>query len=74
MSLVGLKRIVDIVHGNGGKIAIQLAHAGRKSEVPNSVCVAPSAIAFNEECGVPVALTISEIKEIVQKMHNLFFS
>ena len=65
--ITGLKRIVDTVHGNGGKIAIQLAHAGRKSEVPNSTSVAPSAIAFNDECGVPAALTINEIKGIVQK-------
>ncbi len=65
--IAGLKRIVDTVHANGGKIAIQLAHAGRKSEVPNSVSVAPSAIPFNEECGMPLALTIGEIKEVVQK-------
>lgn len=65
--IVGLKRIVDIVHTNGGKVGIQLGHAGRKSEVPNSSCVAPSAIAFNEECGMPMALTVEEIQEIVQK-------
>lgn len=65
--IAGLKRIVDVVHTNGSKIAIQLAHAGRKSEVPNSLAVAPSAIAFNEECGTPAALTVGEIKEIVQK-------
>ena len=65
--ITGLKRIVDTVHNNGGKIAIQLAHAGRKSEVPNSTAVAPSSIAFNEECGVPAALTSNEIKAIIQK-------
>ncbi|KAL2812101.1 hypothetical protein BJX63DRAFT_262762 [Aspergillus granulosus] len=27
----GLKRVVDIVHSQGGKIGIQLAHAGRKA-------------------------------------------
>jgi 2,4-dienoyl-CoA reductase-like NADH-dependent reductase (Old Yellow Enzyme family) len=26
----GLKRVVDFVHSTGGKIGIQLAHAGRK--------------------------------------------
>lgn len=65
--VVGLKRIVDNVHAQGSKIAIQLAHAGRKSEVTNSISVAPSAIAFNEECGIPVALTVEEISGIVQK-------
>lgn len=63
----GLKRIVDNVHAQGSKIGIQLAHAGRKSEVPDNVSVAPSAIAFNEVCGVPAALTVEEINEIIQK-------
>ena len=63
----GLKRIVDDVHAQGSKIAIQLGHAGRKSEATASTPVAPSAIAFNEECGMPVALTVEEIKVIIQK-------
>ncbi|KAG0315725.1 hypothetical protein BGZ97_007893, partial [Linnemannia gamsii] len=29
----GLKRVVDFVHSTGGKIGIQLAHAGRKASV-----------------------------------------
>ncbi|CEL06147.1 hypothetical protein BJX68DRAFT_49234 [Aspergillus pseudodeflectus] len=29
----GLKRVVDFVHSQGGKIGIQLAHAGRKASV-----------------------------------------
>jgi len=65
--IAGLKRIVDIVHTNGSKIGIQLAHAGRKSQVPNSNSVAPSAIAFNEEYGMPTALTVGEIQEVVQQ-------
>lgn len=65
--IAGLKRIVDNVHAGGSKIAIQLGHAGRKSEATDSIPVGPSAIAFNEECGMPVPLSIEEIKEIVQK-------
>lgn len=65
--IAGLKRIVDSVHAQGGKIGIQLAHAGRKSEVPNSRPVAPSAIAFNEECGIPAPLSIEEIQSIIQE-------
>jgi len=65
--IVGLKRIVDSVHGQGGKIGIQLGHAGRKSEVTNSISVAPSAIAFNETCGMPVALTVAEIGNVVKQ-------
>lgn len=65
--IAGLKRIVDNVHAQGSKIAVQLAHAGRKSEVPNNISVAPSAIAFNEACGMPVALTVEEISSIVEE-------
>ena len=65
--IAGLKRIVDNVHAQGSKIALQLGHAGRKSEVPNSISVAPSAIAFNETCGMPAALTVKEIINIIQK-------
>jgi NADPH2 dehydrogenase len=65
--ITGLKRIVDSVHTQGGKIGIQLSHAGRKSEVSDSTGVAPSAIAFNAQYAVPVALTVAEIKEIVQQ-------
>ncbi|HEY3424093.1 MAG TPA: NADPH dehydrogenase NamA [Negativicutes bacterium] len=65
--ITGLKRIVDSVHAQGGKIGIQLSHAGRKSEVSDSTGVAPSAIAFSAQYAVPVALTVAEIKEIVQQ-------
>lgn len=65
--VAGLKSIVDSVHKQGSKIGIQLAHAGRKSEVPDSISVAPSPIAFNEACGIPAALTVEEISDIVQK-------
>jgi NADPH2 dehydrogenase len=65
--IAGLKRIVEQVHAQGGKIGIQLAHAGRKSEVVDSTPVAPSAIAFNEEYALPTALTAGEIQEVVQK-------
>jgi NADPH2 dehydrogenase len=63
----GLKRIVEQVHAQGSKIGIQLAHAGRKSEVVGSIPVAPSAIAFNEEYSLPTALTMQEIQEVIQK-------
>ncbi len=66
--IVGFKRLVDSVHAQtGAKIAIQLAHAGRKSEVLATTPVAPSAIAYNDDYRIPAALTESEIQEIVQK-------
>ncbi len=60
----GLQRIVASVHSQNGRIAIQLGHAGRKSEVPESTPVAPSAVAFSPKYRVPAALTAAEIQEI----------
>lgn len=65
------KRIVDGVHAHGAKIAIQIAHAGRKAlDEPN--VVAPSAIHYGEpdRAGqnyiTPRALSTIEIDEIIQ--------
>ena len=64
----GLKRLVASVHAQGGtKIAIQLAHAGRKSEVTASTPVAPSALAFDESSIKPAALTELEIQSVIHK-------
>lgn len=62
-----LKRIVDIVHKNGAKIAVQLNHAGRKSEVAHLQSVAPSAIAYNDQLQVPHELSVDEIGEIINQ-------
>jgi N-ethylmaleimide reductase len=72
----GWRRIVDGVHRKGGRIFLQLFHAGRISHsslLPNNVQpVAPSAIRANSQTVIatglapvsePVALTASEIKE-----------
>lgn len=61
----GLKSLVDKVKSNGSKIAIQLAHAGRKCTSNDEYIVAPSAIRFSDEYRVPRELTKDEIKEIV---------
>ncbi len=60
-----LKRITDGIHYHGAKAGIQLAHAGRKAELPGKI-VAPSAIAFSEKYSEPNALTLEEIKEVVE--------
>jgi NADPH2 dehydrogenase len=77
---VGLKRIVDVCHEHGAKIAIQLAHAGRKSGVKNEDIVAPSPIRFDETYPVPKELTVEDIVEITAKFreaalraHNIGF-
>ena len=75
--LIAWEAVVDSVHLNGGKIGIQLAHAGRKGSthrewsgvgsIPISEggweTVAPSAIAF-EGYEVPRALELAEIEEL----------
>lgn len=61
-----LKRIVDECHKYGAKVAIQIAHAGRKAE-DAEVPVAPSAIAFDENSKTPRELTTTEVKEMVEK-------
>ncbi|AEF93862.1 NADPH dehydrogenase [Desulfotomaculum nigrificans CO-1-SRB] len=63
--VAGIKRIVDAVHANGSKIAIQLNHAGRKSEVEYLDPVGPSAIAYSDKYRTPRELSRDEIKEIV---------
>jgi N-ethylmaleimide reductase len=70
------RRIVDAVHGKGGRIFLQLWHVGRISHsslLPtNAQPVAPSAIRANSQTFIatgpaqvsePVALTLSGIKE-----------
>lgn len=62
----GLKQLVDMMKQYGSKTAIQLAHAGRKSTCQTQN-IAPSAIGYSEDYKVPHALTIEEIKEIVNQ-------
>lgn len=68
-----LKRIVDAVHRQGAKIAIQIGHAGSKSVAGGEV-VAPSPIRFEEkpaadkgasEYQIPRELTTQEVEEMV---------
>lgn len=61
----GLKRLVDHVHELGGKIGIQLAHAGRKAMVDGPI-IAPSAIPFNETMRTPEEMTETQILEIIE--------
>lgn len=71
------KEVIDFVHGEGAKIGIQLAHAGRKgstmrpwddheiakNEEGGWETVAPSAIAY-KDFPMPRELTVAEIKEL----------
>lgn len=60
----GLKRLVDHVHELGGKIGIQLAHAGRKSTVEGPI-IAPSPIPFDENSKTPDEMTEQQVIETI---------
>ncbi|RNB88524.1 NADH:flavin oxidoreductase/NADH oxidase [Brevibacillus nitrificans] len=56
-------RVIAEVQKYGTKIGVQIAHSGRKAEVP----VAPSAIPLSPEHDTPRALTTEEVKDLVKK-------
>lgn len=62
--VAGLKRIVEACQKHGAKVAIQLGHAGRKSEVTSELPIAPSPLPFSEKYRVPAEMTIEDIKEV----------
>ena len=60
------RRIIKEAQKYGAKVAIQIAHAGRKAE-DEAVPVGPMAVAFDENYNTPHALTTEEVKGIVRK-------
>lgn len=58
----GLRELVDLVHEQGSKIGIQLAHAGRKAIIEGDI-LAPSAIPFNDQMKVPVEMNKEQIAQ-----------
>ncbi|MHA1674773.1 MAG: oxidoreductase [Promethearchaeota archaeon] len=60
----GLRNLVDIVHSFGAKVALQIAHAGRKSEVGPTVSSSP--LAFNSHYTQPIALSLDEIGQVTK--------
>ncbi|WP_182199470.1 NADPH dehydrogenase NamA [Paraliobacillus salinarum] len=61
----GLRKVSNRIHAHGAKSSIQLAHAGRKANLPTAI-FAPSAIAFNENYKTPNAMSIDQINETIQ--------
>ncbi len=61
----GLQRIVEKVHEYGGKIGIQLAHAGRKAALPGERILAPSALAFSGDYQIPAQMEKTDIVHAV---------
>lgn len=60
------KPIVAFIESQGAVPAVQIAHAGRKSEVPDSQSVAPSAVTFSDHYQTPQALSIDEIQQVIE--------
>ncbi|MBP6497800.1 MAG: NADH:flavin oxidoreductase/NADH oxidase [Campylobacteraceae bacterium] len=61
----GHQKLTHLCHGFGTKMAIQLAHAGRKSLCVNSTPIAPSPPIFCENGGykIPKELSLEEIED-----------
>ncbi|WIV12995.1 NADPH dehydrogenase NamA [Proteiniborus sp. MB09-C3] len=66
----GLKSIVDSCKEHGTKVAIQLAHAGRKCSADGETTVAPTSYKFSETYKIPKELTKEEIEEIVNSFRD----
>mgnify|MGYP001117784911 CR=1 FL=1 len=63
----GLKKLVDVTHAAGCKIALQLHHAGRESLylLQQKKAIAPSAIRSLVFGLTPREMTLADIKEII---------
>lgn len=62
----GLSKIVKGIHNQGSKVAIQLNHAGRKSETINLKHIGPSAIKYND---LPIdyeSCTKEDIEDVIK--------
>jgi len=80
--IAGLQRIVEFLHGHGARAGVQLAHAGRKASMarpwaPEQRCLtpseggwqnvmAPSALRFDEEYPLPIALDLAGLGAITK--------
>lgn len=65
----GLQQTVSLIHENGAKAAIQLAHAGRKAEL-HTDAVAPSAVAFNDAMKIPLEMNKQLIQETISAFQD----
>lgn len=63
--LAGLKALVAQVHDVGGKIAIQLAHAGSKCGVADEALISSSALQFSPSYAKPSEMTEDDIKVVI---------
>ena len=70
--VAGLKSIVDGVHATGAKIAIQLAHAGRKCEATDGVAsiLAPSPLAYDDSYRTPEEMNEENITRVIDEFRQ----
>ncbi len=61
----GLITIVQEVKKYGGKVGIQLNHAGRKCTAEGEDIVAPSGVAFDSKSSIPREMTKEDISNVV---------
>ncbi|WPB55782.1 oxidoreductase [Xylophilus sp. GOD-11R] len=62
-----LRAVTDAVHAHGVPVFVQLSHGGRKSHPPpGERLLAPSALAFDGDYGVPASMTPQDIAAAVQ--------
>ncbi len=64
------QKLVDSVHSQGSKIALQLIHAGRKSETVGLEHFAPSNIAFNDEKANFIDMNETHIDETIKSFQE----
>jgi 2,4-dienoyl-CoA reductase-like NADH-dependent reductase (Old Yellow Enzyme family)/thioredoxin reductase len=66
-NIPSFKRLVDAIHGEDGKIVIQINHAGRQTSTSFTgvPIVAPSAIPCPVRKEMPQELTVEEIQKII---------
>jgi NADPH2 dehydrogenase len=68
----GLKKLAEVIRGNGSKAVMQINHAGSaaKQEITGMTPVGPSAVANPRLGNTPHALTKDEIMGIVKDFRN----
>jgi 2,4-dienoyl-CoA reductase-like NADH-dependent reductase (Old Yellow Enzyme family)/thioredoxin reductase len=64
----GFARLIEAVHRAGGKIVVQINHAGRQtsSAVTGSPIVGPSPVACPTRNEIPRELTVGEVEQLVE--------
>ncbi len=67
-----MKALTERVHSEGGRICIQLVHAGGQTDARNAGCrpVAPSSIEAAQFPELPEELTKEKISEIISAFHD----